>query len=99
MPRRLLSSSVLAWIAVAALALTGCDTIYYKTMKKFGWEKRDILVKKVVEARGAKADAQKKIKTTLDRFKEIVDFDGGSLKDKYNKLNDALQRSEERAKK
>jgi hypothetical protein len=53
----------------------------------------------VVEARGAQADAQKEIKTTLERFKEIVDFDGGSLEDKYNKLNDALQRSEERARK
>ena len=99
MPRRLLSSRALAWIAVAAIALAGCDSIYYKTMKKFGWEKRDILVKKVVEARGAQADAQKEIKTTLERFKEIVDVDGGSLEDKYNKLNDALQRSEERARK
>ena len=99
MPRRLLSSRALAWIALAAIALAACDSIYYKTMKKFGWEKRDILVKKVVEARGAQADAQKEIKTTLERFKEIVDVDGGSLEDKYNKLNDALQRSEERAKK
>jgi hypothetical protein len=33
MPRRLLSGSVLAGFAVAPLALTGCDTIYYKTMK------------------------------------------------------------------
>ena len=99
MPRRRLSSRALAWIALAAIALAACDSIYYKTMKKFGWEKRDILVKKVVEARGAQADAQKEIKTTLERFKEIVDVDGGSLEDKYNKLNDALQRSEERAKK
>lgn len=99
MPRRRLSSRALAWIALAAIALAACDSIYYKTMKKFGWEKRDILVKKVVEARGAQADAQKEIKTTLERFKEIVDVDGGSLEDKYNKLNDALQRSEERARK
>ena len=99
MPRRPSSSPAVAWIAVAAIALAGCDSIYYKAMKKFGWEKRDILVKKVVEARGAQADAQKEIKTTLERFKEIVDVDGGSLEDKYNKLNDALQRSEERARK
>src|SRR4051795_12760808 len=99
MPRRLSSPRALAWIAVAGLALAGCNSIYYKTMKRFGWEKRDILIKKVVEARGAQADAQKEIKTTLERFKAIVDFDGGSLEDKYNKLNDALQRSEDRAKK
>ena len=99
MPRRLSTARTLTWIALAAVTLAGCDSIYYKTMKKFGWEKRDILVKKVVEARGAQADAQKEIKTTLERFKEIVDVDGGSLEDKYNKLNDALQRSEERARK
>ena len=99
MPRRVSSFRALACLAAVAIALAGCDSIYYKTMKKFGWEKRDILVKKVVEARGAQADAQKEIKTTLERFKEIVDVDGGSLEDKYNKLNDALQRSEERAKK
>jgi len=80
MPRRRLSSRALAWIALAAIALAACDSIYYKTMKKFGWEKRDILVKKVVEARGAQADAQKEIKTTLERFKEIVDVDGGRSK-------------------
>ena len=99
MPRRASSFRALACLAAGAIALAGCDSIYYKTMKKFGWEKRDILVKKVVEARGAQADAQKEIKTTLERFKEIVAFDGGSLEDKYNKLNAALQRSEDRAQK
>ncbi|MEO6010125.1 MAG: DUF2959 family protein [Vicinamibacterales bacterium] len=99
MPRRLSTARALAVIALAGIALAGCDSLYYKTMKKFGWEKRDILVKKVLEARGAQADAQKEFQTTLERFREIVTFDGGSLEDKYNKLNDALQRSEDRAKK
>jgi hypothetical protein len=99
MPPHRSTARVLAFIALAGFALAGCDSIYYKTMRKFGWEKRDILVKKVQEARGAQADAQKEFKTTLERFREIVAFDGGSLEDKYNKLNDALQRAEDRAKK
>jgi DNA repair exonuclease SbcCD ATPase subunit len=99
MSSRLSTTRALALIALTTVALAGCDSIYYKTMKKFGWEKRDILVKKVLEARGAQADAQKEFKTTLERFREIVAFDGGSLEDKYNKLNDALQRAEDRAKK
>jgi len=99
MSPRLSTTRALTLIALTAFALAGCDSIYYKTMKKFGWEKRDILVKKVQEARGAQADAQKEFKTTLERFREIVAFHGGSLEDKYNKLNDALQRSEDRAKK
>lgn len=97
--RRCTTGRALAWIALASLALAGCDSIYYKTMKKFGWEKRDILVKRVQEARGAQADAQQEFKTTLERFREVVAFEGGSLEDKYNKLNDALQHAEDRAKK
>ena len=34
-----------------ALPLAGCDRLYYKAMKKVGFEKRDILVKRVKEAR------------------------------------------------
>jgi uncharacterized protein YukE len=68
-------------------------------MKKFGWEKRDILVKRVREAREAQAEAQKEFKTSLERIRAIVDVDGGALEEKYNKLNDELKRSEDRAKK
>ena len=34
-----------AFIALTAVATSNCDAWYYKTMKKFGVEKRDILVK------------------------------------------------------
>jgi hypothetical protein len=86
-------------LIVAAISAASCNSFYYKTMKKFGWEKRDILVKRVREARGAQDDAQKEFKTALERFREIVAFDGGSLEDKYNKLNGELKRSEDRAQK
>ena len=36
------------FIALAAFATSSCDSWYYKTMKKFGMEKRDILVKRVI---------------------------------------------------
>jgi hypothetical protein len=88
--------TVLIVIAAAAAGLA-CDSIYYKTMKKFGREKRDILVKRVKDARASQADAQKELKSALERFQAIVDVEGSSLEDKYKKLNDELQRSEERA--
>ena len=88
---------VLAVLTIALLATAGCSSLYYRTMKKFGWEKRDLLVKRVKEARESQEDAQKEFKTTLERFREIVAFDGGSLEDKYNKLNDQLKRNEDRA--
>ena len=97
MSRRVAAARLLTCVVMATVALSGCDAIYYRTMKKFGWEKRDILVKRVRAARGAQDEAQKEFKTTLERFREIVAFDGGSLEDKYNKLNDELKQSEERA--
>lgn len=84
-------------IAVMATLVVGCDSIYYRTMKKFGKEKRDILVSRVKDARASQADAQKEFKSALERFQAIVAVEGGSLEDKYKKLNAELERSEDRA--
>lgn len=90
------------WIVAVALAaagsLPGCDRMYYGTMKKFGWEKRDILISRVRDARKAQQDAQQEFKTALDRFREVVSVEGGALEDKYEKLDGQLRRAEDRAK-
>jgi hypothetical protein len=83
--------------AVAALGV-GCDAIYYRTMKKFGKEKRDILVSRVKAARASQADAQQEFTSALERFRAIVQVEGSSLEDKYTKLNAELERGEARAK-
>ena len=95
------SDRTLAVVVIATVATLGlgCDAIYYKTMKKFGKEKRDILVGRVKDARASQAEAQKEFKSALERFQQIVQVDGGSLEEKYKKLDDELQRSEDRAKK
>jgi hypothetical protein len=94
LPARL--PAVLALAAVATLA-TGCDTLYYKAMRQIGKEKRDILVGRVKDARKSQAEAQQEFKTALERFQQIVQVDGGTLEEKYKKLNDELERSEKRA--
>src|SRR5688500_13554352 len=90
------SLAVVAIAAAAAVAL-GCDAIYYKAMRKIGKEKRDILVSRVKEARASQAEAQQEFKTALERFQQIVQVEGGSLEEKYKKLNEELQDSEDRA--
>jgi hypothetical protein len=45
-------------IVVAAVTIPGCDRMYYKAMKKFGVEKRDILVKRVRDARKSQEEAK-----------------------------------------
>lgn len=88
-----------AFIVLIAVAASSCDSWYYKTMKKFGMEKRDILVKRVKDARESQEEAKDEFKTALERFKSVIEMDGGALEDKYQKLDKELNRSEDRAKK
>jgi hypothetical protein len=85
-------------LAAAALALpAGCDRVYYGTMKKFGYEKRDILIGRVKDARKAQHEAQEEFASALDRFRQVIEVDGGTLESKYDKLNGELERAEKRA--
>jgi len=92
------SFTILASLAALVVATSSCDRVYYKTMKKFGVEKRDILVKRVRDARKSQEEAKEEFKTALERFKDLVDVEGGKLEEKYETLNRELERSEDRAK-
>ncbi len=95
---RLRSVVLLAVLGVVAVGTSGCERWYYGTMKKFGMEKRDILVKRVADARKSQEDARDEFKTALERFKSVIDVKGSKLEDTYEKLNKELNRSEDRAK-
>ena len=84
-------------LCLCAIAFGGCDSLYYKTMKKFGLEKRDILVKRVREARESQEEAKEDFRTALEKFRDVVEVDGGSLEKKYETLNKELERSEDKA--
>lgn len=88
---------VAGMLVVVAVPIAGCDSLYYKAMKKVGFEKRDILVKRVKEARESQSKAQEEFKTALERLKDIVDIEGGNLEKTYDRLNGELERSENRA--
>jgi hypothetical protein len=79
-------------------ATTGCSSIYYASMEKLGKEKRDILVKRLIEGKKDQDKAKEQIKTTLEAFQELTGFQGGDLEKVYNKLNGELQDSKDRAK-
>jgi len=85
-------------LLVAALAAPGCERFYYSTMKKFGQEKRDILVNRVKDARKTQEEAKEEFKSALARFKDVIEVEGGKLEEKYERLNKELGRSEDRAK-
>lgn len=86
---------LVATIALAALLLitAGCQRAYYGTMGAFGYEKRDILVDRVEDARDEQEGAKEQFTSALERFKSVVDFDGGDLETMYKELGRGYQRS------
>ena len=88
----------LGWLVVTMLFLTGCRSTYYKTMEKFGYHKRDILVDNVEDARDAQQDAKEQFQSALEKFSAITDFRGGKLEKKYKELKAELESSESKAK-
>jgi uncharacterized protein YukE len=92
-------------LALAALVLgagsssVACDRMYYKTMKRFGVEKRDILVDRVRDAQKAQGEAKEEFQTAIERFKTVIEVERTSLDDKYDTLSKELERSEDKARK
>jgi hypothetical protein len=66
-------------------------------MKRFGKEKRDILVDRVRGAQKAQAEAKDEFKTALERFKSVIDVEDSPLEKKYETLSRELERSEDKA--
>lgn len=76
---------------------SGCQTVgdaaksayrsaYYATVGTFGVQKRDILKKKVIQARDEQSEAEEEFKDALTKLKEIYAFDGGDLEKQYSQL-------------
>lgn len=89
--------AVLSLSCLALLGLGGCQTVYYETMEKFGYEKRDILANRVEEARDSQQEAKEQFQSALERFTAVTNFDGGELQAKYNALKSDYERSEDKA--
>ncbi len=72
--------------AVLILQTTGCTSVYYSAYEKIGVYKRDLLKKRVIEARDDQKEAQTQFKDALTRLKEITKFDGGQAESAYRSL-------------
>jgi len=87
----------MASILLALLVCSGCKSTYYGMWQKLGWEKRDILVDRVKDARDDQTKAKEQFKTTLEQFQALTNFQGGDLEAKYKKLNSAYEDCKSRA--
>lgn len=84
---------------IAVLSLVGCQSVYYKTMKTLGKEKRDILVKRVKDTKKDQEQTKEQLKTTMETFQELTGFEGGDLEKSYKKLNSEYEQSSDQANK
>lgn len=80
-----------------AFIFVSCSTTYYKTMEAFGVHKREILVDRVEKARDSQEEAGEQFKTAMEKFREVVDFEGGELESRYDSLKEEYDRSEAQA--
>jgi hypothetical protein len=80
-----------------SLIALGCQSVYYDTMEKMGYHKRDLMVSNVEKARDAQQEAKEQFKSALERFTTVLNVKGGELQDKYDTLNAEYEKSEAKA--
>jgi len=86
-------------IAVVATAplLSSCATAYYRALETVGIEKREILVDRIEEARDSQTEAKEQFTSALDRYRSVINVEGGDLERTYDRLAAELERSDARA--
>jgi hypothetical protein len=84
-------------LGFALLALTGCQSAYFSAMEKVGLHKRDILVDRVEDARDSQQQAKEQFKDALERYRSVVQVQGGKLEERYEALNSEFEASENSA--
>jgi hypothetical protein len=84
-------------LVLLGFSLTGCKSAYYSAYEQFGVYKRDLLKKKVVQAKEDQEKASEQFKDALTRMKEMYGFDGGNLEKTYNQIKADFDRSKQRA--
>lgn len=94
-PRPIMATAAL--LLALLLSAAGCKSVYYSTMEKLGKHKRDLLVDRVEDARDSQEKAKEKFKDALEQFRSVVNFQGGELEAKYNKLNGEYESAKGRA--
>lgn len=86
-------------LVLLLLLLTGCTATYYKTMRTLGKEKRDILVKRIKDAKKDQDETKEQLKTTMESFQALTGFQGGSLERSYKRLNSDYESANSQANK
>ncbi|MEW6981022.1 DUF2959 domain-containing protein [Colwelliaceae bacterium 6471] len=90
-------ATLLLAIVYGTLSLSGCSSAYYSAMEKVGIHKRDIMIDRVEEAKGAQEEAQQQFASALAQLSALIAFDGGDLASQYEATKDQYDASKEAA--
>lgn len=93
---RLLCAALL--ITPVLAALPGCSSTGIAIREKLGTPKREQLVDRVQETRGAQEAAKEQFTSTLDELKMLSGYEGGQLEAAYSRLSSRYDRAQDRAK-
>ena len=69
----------------------------YSAYEMMGVQKRDLLKKRVDEARDDEKDASKSFKTALERLKDLYGFNGGKLESQYDGLKSSYDKASDQS--
>lgn len=79
---------------LAVLALCSCNSLYFASMEKLGYAKRDLMVSRIREANETQNEAKKQFANALEEFRSVIEVDGGDLEKRYRRLDAELKESE-----
>ncbi|MEY4511584.1 MAG: hypothetical protein RLZZ450_3706 [Pseudomonadota bacterium] len=83
--------------AVLVCWLGGCSSLYYAGLEKVGVPKRELLTRRVEGARDAQEEVKEQFSSALERFRAVVNVQGGELETRYDSMRSELDKSEKRA--
>jgi hypothetical protein len=96
-----LNATIVSWLRravfLAGASIMACTTVYYRALETVGIEKREILGDRIEEARDAQEAAKDQFTSALERYRTLINVDGGDLEELYDRLNAEYERSESRA--
>jgi len=94
------------WLVIAAIVGGGYQMLSpngvgadwgIPSIDTFYKEPRDVLITRVEAASEAQQETAEEFRSALEKFKDVVNFDGGNLEKKFNTLSAAYDRSEDAA--
>ena len=92
-----LRTPVFSLVALSLFLATGCNSLYFASMEKLGYAKRDLMVSRIRDANQSQEEAKKQFANALEEFRSVVKFNGGDLEREYHELDAVLKKTESRA--